>query len=118
MAQLVVNGAMMMCAAGTAPQSLTVLPRTISSPSGNPAANIMDAKPMVNIKPFGTCNILTAAAFGVTTPCVPATVAWAPGSPTVLIDKMPALNNTSTCQCTVGGVITITFAGQATVNVP
>ncbi|MEL6765203.1 MAG: PAAR-like protein, partial [Cyanobacteria bacterium J06607_6] len=62
---------------------------------------------------------LTAAASGVPTPCVPAVVApWAPGSPTVMLANFPALNNSSKAVCTIGGAISINFAGQATVNVP
>jgi hypothetical protein len=41
-----------------------------------------------------------------------------PGSPTVLIGSIPALNNSSKCMCSYGGVISINFAGQATVNIP
>jgi hypothetical protein len=36
----------------------------------------------------------------------------------VMIGNMPALSNSSTCMCTWGGVISITFPGQATTNVP
>lgn len=127
MGQLVTTGAMMMCTFGMAPSTLNVLP-TNKALAGTPAANIMDNKPMANIPPFGMCMSLanptvasaTAAALGVLTPmpCVPVTSApWVPGSPTVLIGNMPALNNTSTCICNWGGVISITFAGQVTTMV-
>jgi hypothetical protein len=43
---------------------------------------------------------------------------WTPGSPTVLIANMPALNNTSTCMCSWGGLIMITYPGQVTVQIP
>jgi hypothetical protein len=59
----------------------------------------------------------TAAAMGVLTPmpCTPVIPApWAPGSPTCLIGNMPALNNTSMCNCAYGGVISISYAGQVT----
>lgn len=127
MPQLVTSGAMMMCTFGVAPSALNVLPanRTLA---GAPAANIMDNKPIVNIPPFGMCTSIanpsvasaTAAALGVLTPmpCVPVTAApWAPGSPTVMIGKMPALNNTCKCMCNWGGVISITSPGQVTTNV-
>ena len=124
MAQLVTTGAMLMCSFGVAPSTLNVLP-TNKTMAGTPAANIMDNKPLVNIPPFGMCMSLanptvaaaTAAALGVLTPmpCVPVIPApWAPGSPTVLIGYMPALNNTSKCVCNWGGVISITFPGQVT----
>jgi hypothetical protein len=83
------------------------------------AANIMDYVPFVNIPVFGTCKILTAAASGVPTPCVPATVApWAPGSPTVMVRGMPALNSTSKCVCTIGGMISIVSPGAVRMMVP
>ena len=128
MGQLVCNGASLQCSFGAAPGTLIVLPvnRTMAV---SPAANIMDNKPMVNILPFGMCNSManpmvasaTAAALGALTPmpCVPVTAApWAPGSPTVLIGNMPALNNTSKCMCNWGGVIQVASPGQMTVQVP
>jgi hypothetical protein len=95
---------------------------------GPPAANIMDQKPIVNVLPFGMCTSLanpavasaTAAALGVLTPmpCIPVIPApWAPGCAKTILDNMPALNNTSKCMCNWGGVISINYAGQATVMV-
>jgi hypothetical protein len=118
-------GATLMCSFGMAPSSLMVLPKNNTMTSYVPAANIMDNVPMVNILPFGMCTSLanptvasaTSAAMGVLTPmpCVPSTAApWAPGSPTVMLGNMPALNNTSTLMCTWAGVISITVPGQAT----
>lgn len=129
MPQEVVSGAVTMCSFGAAPSTLNVLPTNKVNAGGPPAANIMDHVPNVNIMPFGMCTSLanpsvasaTAAALGVLTPmpCVPVTPApWTPGSPTVLLGNFPALNNTSTCMCTWAGVISITFAGQATVMEP
>lgn len=111
MAQLVSLSAMMQCTCGSAPSNLIVTPPTVVGES-KPVANIMDHLPIANIPPFGTCTILTAAAAGVPTPCVPATAApWAPGSPTVMVRNMPALNSTSKCLCAIGGSISITNPG-------
>ncbi len=111
MPQLVTMGAQLACTSGTAPSSLIVTVPTVTA-EVKPAANIMDFVPITNIPPFGTCNVLTAAAAGVATPCVPAiTSPWTPGSPTVMVRNMPALNNTCTCTCTVGGAISITNPG-------
>jgi hypothetical protein len=128
MAIQVCLGATTQCSFGLAPSTLVVLPqnRTLTGP---PDANIMDNKPIVNIVPFGMCSspanptvaAATAAALGVLTPmpCVPVTPAlWVPGSPTVLIGGMPALNNTSKLMCAYGGVIQIVVPGQMTVMVP
>jgi len=121
-------GAMLQCSFGVAPSSLVVLPANAVL-TQTPAATILDNAPMVNILPFGMCNspanpmvaAATAAALGVLTPmpCIPVTAApWAPGSPTVLIGNMPALNNSSKLMCNWGGVIQINSPGQMTTTVP
>ncbi|MBM3726220.1 MAG: DUF4280 domain-containing protein [Acidobacteria bacterium] len=128
MGQLVCMGATMQCSFGAAPSTLVVLPAN-KVLTGTPDANIMDNKPIVNIPPFGVCSSLanpavasaTAAAMGALTPmpCVPVIPApWAPGSPTVLIANMPALNNSSKLMCAWAGVIQIVNPGQVTVEVP
>jgi len=122
-------GAMMQCSFGVAPSSLVVLPANATMAGGPSAATIMDNIPIANIPPFGMCNspsnptvaAATAAALGVLTPmpCVPVTAApWAPGSPTVMIGSMPALNNSSKLMCSWGGVIQIVAPGEFTVMVP
>lgn len=129
MGQLVVNGAMLQCSFGAAPSSMVVTPKNMTNAVSQPAANIMDNIPNTNILPFAMCTSLanpavasaTAAALGVLTPqpCVPVTPApWMPGSATVMIKNMPALNNSSKLMCTWAGVISINLPGQFTVNVP
>ena len=94
-----------------------------------PIANIMDNVPFVNILPFSVCTSLanpavasaTAAALGVLTPmpCTPVIPApWIPGSPTVLIANMPALNDSCKLMCAYLGVIQFVNPGQATIQVP
>jgi Domain of unknown function (DUF4280) len=123
MGQQVAMGAMLQCSFGAAPSTLVVPPASKVLADGPPAANIMDHKPIANIPPFGTCsapsNPAVIAALGAPVPCMPVTVApWAPGSPTVLIGNMPALNNASKCLCTWGGVIGVVKAGTMKVTVP
>jgi hypothetical protein len=129
MAKQVVNGAMLKCSMGMAPGNLVVLPVHMVMCGNQPAANIMDHVPMMNIMPFGMCRSLanpivaaaTSAAMGTLTPmpCIPNTPApWMPGSPTVLLANMPALNDCSKCMCTWAGVIEITNPGQTTTEVP
>lgn len=129
MGQQVCMNAVLQCSFGMAPSSLMVLPQNRVMTQNVPDANIMDNKPFVNILPFGMCQspsnpavaAATAAAMGVLTPmpCTPVTAApWAPGCATVMLGKMPTLNNSSKLMCSFGGVISINFAGQATVNVP
>jgi hypothetical protein len=129
MGQHVCMGAMMQCSMGLAPSSLMVVPTNKVMTSNKPAATIMDHKPMVNVLPFGMCKspanpmvaAATAAALGVLTPmpCIPATAApWVPGSPTVLIGNMPALNDSSKLMCSYVGVISINSPGQVKELIP
>lgn len=128
MGNLVCAGAVLKCSFGNAPSSFIVLPknRVITS---TPIANIMDNIPMVNILPFAMCSSIvnpvvasaTAAALGVLIPmpCIPVTVGpWMPGSPSVLVANMPALNNSSKCMCSWGGIIEINMPGQMTIQIP
>ena len=111
-----------MCSFGAAPGTMVVLPDK-KVMATMPAATIMDNIPMTNITPFGMCNSLsnpavssaTALAGGVLTPqpCVPATAApWAPGSASVLIGGVPALESNSRLMCNWGGMIQVLNAGQ------
>jgi hypothetical protein len=114
---------------GLAPGPLVVLPTSRVVASGQPVANVLDSKPFVNITSFSMCMSLanpavasaTAAAFGALTPmpCTPMTSApWVPGSPTVMSGPAPALTSTSTCVCSFGGVIQVSFPGQITSMAP
>ncbi len=120
-------GASLTCSFGTAPSSMVVLPTNRVMTSNMPAANINDYIPLVNIMPFAMCTsasnpqvaAATAAALGVLTPmpCIPVTSSpWTPGNPQVQIGGMSIINDTSMCNCMWGGVITVTYAGQATVQ--
>jgi hypothetical protein len=125
----VVNGAQLMCSFGSSPSTLTVPPINRTVVDNQPEATIQDHLPMVNIMPCGMCSTpsnpqvaaATTAALGVLTPqpCIPATsTPWTPGAPTVVIANLLALDNTSTCNCMWGGVITITDPGQHTKEIP
>lgn len=126
----VCNNAVLQCSFGAAPSMLGVLPINRELTSNQPAANIMDHKPIVNIRPFGVCSSMANPAVAAATaapppgvlkpqPCTPMTMApWTPGSPTVLLANMPALNDSSKLMCSFGGVISITFPGQVTHQIP
>lgn len=125
----VVNTAQLMCTFGLAPSALVVLPINKVMSGNQPAANIMDHKPMVNIMPFGACTSLanptvaaaTSAALGVLTPmpCIPATsTPWVPGAVTVLLANQPSLDNTCKLMCNWAGVISVVMPGQLTHMIP
>lgn len=101
----VVHGARTKCSNGSSP-SLLVVPRSHGVHlKGQPQLNIDDYKPNTNIKPFGACKKLKSA-------CSPATSPWIGGKEDVLIEGSPALLNTCTNACKVGGTISITDDGQ------
>ena len=110
MAELFVcAGATCQCAAGSAPAALVVTSQTILSINDVTVATVMDYLPMTNVPTFGTCALLTAAALGVSTPCVPVTVApWTPGSTVKTVNNLAVLTAPSTLTCGIGGAITIT----------
>jgi hypothetical protein len=121
--------ATLMCTMSPVPSQLAVLPKNRTLAQNQFAATIMDHRPLINILPFGLCMspanpavaAATAAKAGVFTPmpCIPATMTpWVTGSPTVLIGNEPALNNTSTCMCMWGGVISILNPYSLTVMEP
>jgi hypothetical protein len=124
----VCTGALMTCTFGAAPSTFNATPRPVQT-SSMTAGVITDNIPIANVPPFGMCSTpsnpavasATAAALGVLTPmpCVPVLPApWAPGVPTVLITNIPALDDTCKLTCMWGGVISLTFAGQVTHQIP
>ncbi|MBP1544286.1 MAG: DUF4280 domain-containing protein [Oscillospiraceae bacterium] len=127
MANSAVMTAVCQCSFGASPAPLTVTSQSTVFGSNLFAATIMDMpKPPMT---FGMCSSLgnptvasaTSAANGVLTPmpCVPACASpWAPGSPTVIIGGKPALNNTSKCICSYGGVISINSTPATTIQIP
>jgi len=128
MPMLVCTGAQLQCSFGASPSALAV-PPAHQVMTGPPAATIMDNIPITNVPPFGMCSTesnpavaaATAAAGGAMTPvpCMPVlTAPWTPGSPTVMIGNLPALNQTSMLTCSWGGVIQILSPGEFTVQVP
>jgi Domain of unknown function (DUF4280) len=123
MALQVCYGASLQCSFGTSSSSLVVEPVHHASASQNPAANVDDCQPLINIMPFALCTSLanptvaaaTAAAMGALTPmpCIPVTPSpWSPGSIKVQLGGAAALEASSTLTCNWGGVIQITAAGQ------
>ena len=112
----VVMGATLQCTCGSAPSKLVVTSQIKARIGNRLAATVGDHASAVNILPFGTCSVLTAAALGTPTPCVPAPASpWAPGSTSnVKIGSQLALLATDKLTCTVAGLITIVDPGQTT----
>ncbi len=126
----VTSGAVLKCSFGETPSELVVLPINRVTAGGLPAGTIEDNKPFLNILPFGMCSspanpeviAATAAALGVFTPmpCIPVTevAPWVPGTPTVTIAGLPALDKNCKLLCAWAGEIMVEEPAQVTVTVP
>jgi hypothetical protein len=121
--------AQLRCSMGVTSSQLVVTPVNRTLINDHYAANIMDHIPLTNIQPFGMCACpanptviaATAAKGGVPTPmpCIPATSSpWQPGALNVLLNQPRWLDNTSTCRCDWGGVVTIEHPGQHGTFIP
>ncbi len=110
MGQQVCNGASLQCSMGTASSTMVVTPANKVSTTQQPAANVNDNQPLVNIMSFVMCQSLanpsvssaTTAAQGVLTPmpCVPNTTSpWSPGASKAKIAQAAALESSSTLTC-------------------
>jgi Domain of unknown function (DUF4280) len=114
----------MQCSMGAAPSTFAASGVDVSTES--PVGAITDIG-AASIPPFGMCMSManpqvasaTAAAQGVLTPqpCMPMVVSpWTPGSSSVMVGGMPALDDASQCACGWGGAISLLTAGQTDVT--
>lgn len=119
MPNLICTGATLQCSFGTTPATFAAAGAQASA--GSPAGVVTDVA-AANVPPFGLCVSLanpqvaaaTAAALGTLTPqpCLPVLSPWSPGSARVTIGGVGALDDSSQCTCTWGGVVTVSAAGQ------
>ncbi len=126
MPYLVCTGATLECSFGSRPAAFAASGVEVSA--GSPAGVVTDFVPLANVPSFGMCSSLanpevakaTADALGVLTPmpCVPLLSSpWLPGSTQVTIGEVSALDDSSSCQCTWAGLVTVEDAGQDFVSV-
>jgi hypothetical protein len=123
MPDLVCTGAALQCSFGTTPATFAASGNQVSA--GSPVGVVTDVA-AANVPPFGMCTSLsnpqvasaTAAASGTLTPqpCQPVLSPWSPGSAQVTVGGVSAVDDSSQCNCTWGGVVTVSDAGQASVS--
>lgn len=123
MANLVCTGAGLQCSFGTTPATFAASGAQASA--GTPAGVVSDTA-AANVPSFGMCTSLsnpqvasaTAAAQNVLTPqpCQPVLSPWSPGSAQVTVGGTAALDDSAQCNCTWGGVVTVSDAGQTSVT--
>lgn len=104
MSKYITDTTMLKCDKGIAPAPIAVTSQTFMQIEGKLQATEEDKKPNVNIKPFGVCSITHSS-------CVPAPVKWQDTS-VFEIDGKKELLDTSTCQCSVGGKISVIKSAQ------
>lgn len=123
MGNLVCTGASLQCSFGTTPATFAA---SGTQTTADTAAGVVTDVAAANIPAFGMCTSLsnpqvasaTAAAQNVLTPqpCQPVLSPWSPGSAQVAIGEVSALDDSSQCNCTWGGVVTVSDAGQTAVT--
>lgn len=121
---MVCTGATLQCSFGTTPATFAASGTQASATS--PCGIVTDVA-AADVPPFGLCMSManpqvasaTSAAGGTLTPqpCQPVLAPWTPGSTRVTINEVAALDDSSQCNCTWGGVVTVTSAGQTSVTV-
>jgi hypothetical protein len=124
MGNLVCTGAALQCSFGTTPATFAA---SGTQASAGTSAGVVTDVAAANVATFGMCMSMsnpqvasaTASAQGVLTPqpCQPVLSPWSPGSAQVTIGQVSALDDASQCNCTWGGAVTVSDAGQTSVTV-
>lgn len=104
MPQKVTAQAVLMCDKGAAPSKLKVTSQQFYEVDGQLVATEQDKGAEVNIPNFGACTVTRGK-------CVPAPVQWQQTAEKDTINDMKILTEKSTCQCAVGGKISIQHKG-------
>lgn len=104
MSQHITDTTQLKCDKGTSPTPLTVTSQSFMSIDGKLQATEEDKQPNTNIKPFGMCSVLRCS-------CTPAPIKWDNTSDFKIEDKKELLDS-STCQCSVGGQISVVKSAQ------
>lgn len=124
MGTLVCTGASLKCSFGSTPATFSASGTEVDATT---AAGVITDVSASNVPGFGMCSSMsnpqvaaaTAAASGTLTPqpCVPVLTPWTPGASEVTIGEVAALDDSSQCSCSWGGVITVDSAGQTSVTI-
>lgn len=104
MPQHIIDTTLLKCDKGTIPTLITVTSQSFMSIEGKLQATEEDKQPNRNIKPFGVCSILRSS-------CSPLPVKWDNTSDFEIEGKKELLDS-STCQCSVGGKISVVKSAQ------
>jgi hypothetical protein len=118
LADLVCTGAALQCSMGSSPATFSATSQSVVAPTG--AGTVSDTSAS-NVPTFGMCQSLSnpqvaaASSAGplVPQPCSPVIVApWSPGSTSITVGGLAALDDSCQCACAWAGTITVSSAGQ------
>lgn len=105
MPQKITDTAQLSCDQGSSPSNLSVTCQTFSTIEKKAIATEQDKQPNSNIKPFGQCKITNSS-------CNPSPNSWQKTTEKDTINNHKILTEDSSCQCGVGGKISISNKGH------
>ena len=110
MPQIITDTAEVSCNQGTATSKLNVTSQDFVTIEDKPVATESDKQANVNIMPFGQCKLKPTTSGYL--PCMPAPTKWEQTAEKDTINDLKILTEKSTCQCAVGGKISVTHKGH------
>lgn len=108
MSQYITDTTQLKCDKGASPTPLTVTSQSFMKIEGKLQATEEDKQPNTNIKPFGMCSVLRSS-------CSPSPIKWNNTSDFEIEGKKELLDS-STCQCSIGGKISVVKSAQSFVQ--
>lgn len=91
-------------------KQLTITSQDFVTIEDKPVATEGDKQANVNIMTFGQCKLKPTT--GGYLPCMPTPINWEQTAEKDTINDLKILTEKSTCQCTVGGKISVTHKGH------
>ena len=105
MPQKLTENALLLCDKGAKPSQLKVTSQTFSKAEDKLIATEQDKQPETNIANFGVCAITKSK-------CTPAIIKWDKTTEKDTINHYKILTEESTCNCSVGGKISVQDKGH------
>lgn len=106
MPQKLTEKALLFCDKGAKPSQLKVTSQTFSKAEDKLVATEQDKQPETNIPSFGVCAITKSK-------CTPAIIKWDNTTEKDTINNYKILTEESTCNCSVGGKISVKAKGHS-----
>ena len=110
MPNIITSTAELSCNQGSTKSNLTVTSQTFTTIEEKPIATEEDKQANVNILSFGQCKLKPTS--GGYLPCVPCLIKWENTAKNTTINEKKILTDESTCNCAIGGKISVTDRGH------